>query len=137
MLSRLLLAAITGSLHSFVLARVVSNDPRSPLPIRATNDGIQLAISAGSNCAPAGINFATTTITSNVNATLLNLSQYTTIVTFGDSYTTDGKSDGSTPAAAVIVGTNPKAGGRTTNGLTWIENIANDYGSHLMDYAVC
>lgn len=31
---------------------------------------------------------------------------------------------------------NPKAGGRTTNGYVWAENIANDYHATIMDYAI-
>jgi hypothetical protein len=53
-----------------------------------------------------------------------------------DSYTTDGVRDGSTPAPPVLTGTSPKAGGRTTNGLTWVENLAADVGAKIMDYAV-
>ena len=33
-----------------------------------------------------------------------------------DSYSSAGKKDGTTQAAAVLTGTSPKAGGRTTNG---------------------
>ncbi|KAF8315019.1 hypothetical protein DL93DRAFT_2167054 [Clavulina sp. PMI_390] len=104
---------------------------------RATvNDGISLAISAASNCGAKGINFSAATVTSNVNAGLPSLSTFKTIVGFGDSYTTDGKHDGSTPAAAVLTGTSPEAGGRVTNGLTWIENLAADVSAKIMDYAI-
>jgi phospholipase/lecithinase/hemolysin len=53
-----------------------------------------------------------------------------------DSYTTDGKHDGSTPSPAVLTGTNPEAGGRATNGLTWVEDLAADVNATIKDYAV-
>lgn len=106
--------------------------PYSP----SRNDGIHLAVSAASNCASRHIDFATVNVTSNVNAGLKDFHEYSTIVTFGDSYTSAGETNGSTPAPPVVIPPNPRAGGRETNGFTWIENIANDYGSHLMDYAV-
>jgi len=56
-------------------------------------------------------------------------------VSFGDSYTDGGKSDGSPLEPAVVIPPNPEAGGRSTNGLTWVENVANDMGAELMDYA--
>ncbi|KAG9006004.1 hypothetical protein FRB93_009105 [Tulasnella sp. JGI-2019a] len=118
-----------ASFTSLVVAQNTTNTTR--------NDGIHLAISASSNCANKKIDFSTVNVTSDVNAGLLNLHEYTTIVTFGDSYTTVGVTDGSTPAPAVIVPPSPKAGGRTTNGKVWIEDIVDDIGSpHLMDYAV-
>lgn len=101
------------------------------------NDGIHLAVTPASNCARKHVDFSAVNVTSNVNAGLWDLHEYKTIVTFGDSYTTAGVTDGSTPAPPVVIPPNPKAGGRTTNGLTWIENIADDVGAHLMDYAVC
>ncbi|KAF8315017.1 carbohydrate esterase family 16 protein [Clavulina sp. PMI_390] len=124
-----MLPAFLLSLVPFVVSSAI---PES----RATvNDGISLAISAASNCGAKGINFSAATVTSNVNAGVPALSTFKTIVGFGDSYTTDGKTDGSTPAAAVLTGTSPKAGGRTTNGLTWIEDMAADVGAKIMDYA--
>jgi hypothetical protein len=53
-----------------------------------------------------------------------------------DSYTTGGISNGSALLPPVLTGDSPKAGGRTTNGATWVEDIANDYRMTLMDYAV-
>jgi phospholipase/lecithinase/hemolysin len=53
-----------------------------------------------------------------------------------DSYTDDGKHDGSTPAAPVLSGDSPRAGGRATNGLTWVEDLAADANATIMDYAV-
>ncbi|KAG9037198.1 hypothetical protein FRB95_006451 [Tulasnella sp. JGI-2019a] len=118
-----------ASFTSLAVAQTTTNTTR--------NDGIHLAISAASNCATKNINFSTVNVTSNVNAGLLALTGYTTFVTFGDSYTTVGVRDGSTPAPAVLIPPSPKAGGRTTNGKVWIEDIADDVGSpHLMDYAV-
>lgn len=126
---------LSALLPALALA-VVGTALRATIP-RANNDGIHLAVTPASNCAPKNINFATATVTSNVNAGLLDIHQYTNIVTFGDSYTTVGVTDGSTPAAPVVIPPNPKAGGRTTNGLVWIEGIAGDTGAHLRDYAVC
>lgn len=53
-----------------------------------------------------------------------------------DSYTDGGKQDGSTLAPAVLIPPNPEAGGRSTNGKIWIENIADDYDAKVMAYAV-
>ncbi|KAG8724279.1 hypothetical protein FRC09_020489 [Ceratobasidium sp. 395] len=96
----------------------------------ATNDGITLAIS------PTCGKLSTSGNTADVNAGLLDIKSYKTIVSFGDSYTSDGKKDGSAPDPAVVVPPNPHAGGRTTNGPVWIENIANDIGATFKDYAV-
>jgi len=91
------------------------------------NDGIHLAI--GPQCGPLSGR------TSDVNAGL-NLSTIKTIVSFGDSYTDGGgKRNGSPLAPAVIIPPNAQAGGRSTNGKLWIENIASDIGATLMDYA--
>lgn len=97
----------------------------------ADNDGIHLAISpiCGTLKVPA-------TNVSNVNAGLLPLSDYTTIVSFGDSYTSAGEKDGSTPKPAVVIPPSPEAGGRVSNGPVWIENIAADTGALFKDYAV-
>ncbi|KAF8220666.1 hypothetical protein L208DRAFT_1116733, partial [Tricholoma matsutake] len=59
-----------------------------------------------------------------------------TIVSFGDSYTDGGKQDGSPLAPAVIIPPSTLAGGRSTNGLTWVKNVTNDIGATLKDYAV-
>ncbi|KAG8793060.1 hypothetical protein FRC12_003993 [Ceratobasidium sp. 428] len=102
----------------------------------ATNDGITLAIS------PTCGKLTTSGNTADVNAGLLDIKSYKTILTicvkvsFGDSYTSDGKKDGSAADPAVVVPPNPHAGGRTTNGPVWIENIANDIGATFKDYAV-
>ncbi|CAE6512023.1 unnamed protein product [Rhizoctonia solani] len=57
-------------------------------------------------------------------------------VCFGDSFTSDGKFDGSEPDPPVPSGTSPRYGGRFANGYVWVENLANDTGAHLLDYAV-
>ncbi|KAG9077690.1 hypothetical protein FRC06_008757, partial [Ceratobasidium sp. 370] len=64
------------------------------------------------------------------------LGAFKTIVSFGDSFTSDGKFDGSAPDPPVQTGTSPRYGGRFANGYVWIENLANDTGAHLLDYAV-
>lgn len=53
-----------------------------------------------------------------------------------DSYTDGGKSDGSTLDPPILNPPSSQAGGRSTNGLTWIEHVANDIGATLKDYAV-
>ncbi|KAH7333650.1 hypothetical protein B0J17DRAFT_721542 [Rhizoctonia solani] len=94
------------------------------------NDGIKLAI--GPTCGK----LTTSGNVADVNSGLPDLKQYKTIVSFGDSYTAGGVKDGSKLAPAVLKPPSPKAGGRTTNGPVWIENIANDVGARFMDYAV-
>ncbi|KAF8756369.1 hypothetical protein RHS01_04475 [Rhizoctonia solani] len=94
------------------------------------NDGIHLAISP--TCGAPSANGSVV----DVNAGLYALSEYKTIVSFGDSFTSSGKSDGSEPDPPVQTGTSPRYGGRFANGYVWIENLANDTGAHLLDYAV-
>ena len=54
-----------------------------------------------------------------------------------DSYTDGGgKRDGTPLAPPIIIPPNAQAGGRSTNGKLWIENVADDIGATLMDYAV-
>ncbi|KAH7921926.1 carbohydrate esterase family 16 protein [Leucogyrophana mollusca] len=91
------------------------------------NDGIHLAV--GPQCGPLG------GTVSDVNAGL-DLSKYKTIVSFGDSYTDGGRHDGGPLLPPVIIPPNAQAGGRSTNGKVWVENIADDIGAHLMDYAI-
>ncbi|QRV84171.1 carbohydrate esterase family 16 protein [Ceratobasidium sp. AG-Ba] len=74
--------------------------------------------------------------TADVNAGIGHLGSFKTIVSFGDSFTSDGKFDGSAPDLPVQTGTSPRYGGRFANGYVWIENLANDTGSRLLDYAV-
>ncbi|KAG8915608.1 hypothetical protein FRC01_003576 [Tulasnella sp. 417] len=92
------------------------------------NDGIHLAI--GPHCGSAKAN------ATDVNEGLRTLTTYKTIVAFGDSYTTGGNADGGPLLPAVLTGDSPKAGGRTTNGPTWVEDIASDIGATIMDYAI-
>ncbi|KAB5593777.1 hypothetical protein CTheo_2746 [Ceratobasidium theobromae] len=94
------------------------------------NDGIHLAI--GPTCGIPSVNGSVV----DVNAGLSALPWYKTIVSFGDSFTSDGKFNGSEPDPAVQTGTSPRYGGRFANGYVWIENLANDTGAHLLDYAV-
>ncbi|KDN44609.1 hypothetical protein RSAG8_05374, partial [Rhizoctonia solani AG-8 WAC10335] len=94
------------------------------------NDSIKLVI--GPTCGK----LTATGNATDANRGLRNLREYKTIVSFGDSYTAGGVKDGSPLAPPVITPPSPKAGGRTTNGPVWIENIANDIGARFMDYAV-
>jgi len=58
-------------------------------------------------------------------------------VSFGDSYTDGGgEHDGSPLDPAFIIPPNAQAGGRSTNGKLWVENIADDIGATVMDYAI-
>lgn len=68
----------------------------------AYNDGIHLAI--GPTCGPP----STTGSVADVNAGLQVLNKYKTIVSFGDSFTSNGKFDGSAPDPPVQTGTSPR-----------------------------
>ncbi|KAG8892503.1 hypothetical protein FRC00_011942 [Tulasnella sp. 408] len=92
------------------------------------NDGIHLAI--GTHCGSAKGN------ATDVSEGLRTLTTYKTVVSFGDSYTAGGRADGGPLLPPVLTGTSPKAGGRTTNGPVWSEDIANDIGATFMDYAI-
>ncbi|KAG8689610.1 hypothetical protein FRC08_010872, partial [Ceratobasidium sp. 394] len=94
------------------------------------NDRIHLAI--GPTC---GI-LSTNGSVADVNAGLGSLSTSKTIVSFGDSFTCNGKYDGSTPDLPLQKEADPKYGNRFTNGYVWVENLAKDTGAHLLDYAV-
>ncbi|KAG8689611.1 hypothetical protein FRC08_010873 [Ceratobasidium sp. 394] len=94
------------------------------------NDGIHLAISP--TCGLPSTNGSV----ADVNAGLGQLGTFKTIVSFGDSFTSDGKFDGSAPDPPVQMGTSPRYGGRFANGYVWVENLANDTGARLLDYAV-
>ncbi|PSR77862.1 hypothetical protein PHLCEN_2v7683 [Hermanssonia centrifuga] len=91
------------------------------------NDGIHLAVSP--KCGELSGNVT------DANAGL-DLRNYKTIVSFGDSYTDGGKQDGSPLNPPIVIPPDPGAGGRSTNGKVWVENIADDFGARLMDYAV-
>ncbi|KIY71457.1 carbohydrate esterase family 16 protein [Cylindrobasidium torrendii FP15055 ss-10] len=71
----------------------------------------------------------------NVNAGI-DLSEISTIAAFGDGYTSGDKTDGSELSPAVQSGTDPKAGGRYSNGPLWIEYFASNISASLRDYAV-
>ncbi|KAK6984021.1 carbohydrate esterase family 16 protein [Favolaschia claudopus] len=94
---------------------------------RQTNNGVHLAITP--TCGKLGGAFA------NVNAGVIT-SGIKTLVAFGDSYTSGGRSDGGPLAAAVLNGTSPRAGGRVTDGPVWAEDVASDLGATIKDYAV-
>ncbi|KAF9468024.1 hypothetical protein BDZ94DRAFT_1246970 [Collybia nuda] len=72
----------------------------------------------------------------DVNAGLLPLAQYRTLVAFGDSYTDGGIRTGAPLLPAILTPPSPKAGGRTTNGPVWAEGLTMDTGATIMDYAV-
>ncbi|KAJ7265654.1 hypothetical protein C8J57DRAFT_1069268 [Mycena rebaudengoi] len=94
---------------------------------RQTNDGVHLAITP--TCGKLGGTFA------NVNSGIVT-SGIKTFVAFGDSYTFGGRSDGGTLPPAVLIGVNPRAGGRVTDGPVWAEDVASDLGATIKDYAV-
>ncbi|KAJ7027729.1 carbohydrate esterase family 16 protein [Mycena alexandri] len=94
---------------------------------RQTNDGVHLAITP--TCSKLGGTFA------NANAGVVTAGMKT-LVAFGDSYTSGGRSDGGPLPAAVLVGTSPRAGGRVTDGPIWAEDVASDLGATIKDYAV-
>lgn len=92
------------------------------------NDGVTLAV--GPKCG------SLTGTPLDVNAGLLPIVQYKTIVAFGDSYTAGGVSTGGPLKPAVVVPPNPHAGGRASNGPIWVEDLCADTGAIVMDYAV-
>ncbi|KAJ7230145.1 carbohydrate esterase family 16 protein [Mycena pura] len=94
---------------------------------RQTNDGVHLAITPA--CGKLGGTFT------NVNAGIVT-SGIKTLVAFGDSYTSGGRSDGGTLPPAVLTGTSPRAGGRVTDGPVWAEDVASDLSATIKDYAV-
>lgn len=53
-----------------------------------------------------------------------------------DSYSDGGKDDGSPLSPPILIPPSSLAGGRSTNGLVWVEHVANDIGATLKDYAV-
>lgn len=65
----------------------------------------------------------------------IDLRAIKTIYGFGDSWTSDGQQTGSTPPPAVPNSKDPKYGGRASNGLMWIEQLGNQLGAHVRDYA--
>jgi len=67
----------------------------------------------------------------------IDLRKIKNVVPFGDSWTAMNDSDGTyPPPPAVIIGTNPMAGERGSNGPTWTEYVANDTNALIHPYAV-
>ncbi|KAI1782982.1 hypothetical protein LXA43DRAFT_1103129 [Ganoderma leucocontextum] len=104
-------------------ARILS---RPPKVARQDNDGIHLAVSPV--CGPLSGNV------SDVNAGI-HLPLIRTLVAFGDSYTDGGRDDGGPLAPPVVVPPDSEAGGRSTDGRVWVEDLAAPYNATLMDYA--
>ncbi|KAI0672068.1 hypothetical protein C8Q78DRAFT_1068709 [Trametes maxima] len=100
--------------------------PSGPLMRQERNNGIHLAVSPV--CGPLSGNV------SDVNAGV-DLKSIKTIVAFGDSYTDGGRDDGGPLAPPVVIPPDALAGGRSTDGKVWVENIADDIGATLKDYA--
>ncbi|KAI0771289.1 hypothetical protein BD413DRAFT_476245 [Trametes elegans] len=90
------------------------------------NNGIHLAVAPV--CGPLSGNV------SDVNAGI-TLEKIKTIVAFGDSYTDGGREDGGPLAPPVVIPPDALAGGRSTDGKVWVEDIADDIGATLKDYA--
>ncbi|KAI9068171.1 carbohydrate esterase family 16 protein [Trametes sanguinea] len=118
------------SLPDYVVALFpFPGSPTSRWPLlagRERNNGIHLAVSPV--CGPLSGNV------SDVNAGI-DLKRIKTIVAFGDSYTDGGRDDGGPLAPPVVVPPDAEAGGRSTDGKVWIEDIADDIGAALKDYA--
>jgi len=110
------------------LARPAGNSQTSMLLARndSRNDGIHLAVDP--RCGSLG------GTTADLNAGL-NPGNIRTIVSFGDSYTDGGREDGGPLAPPVLVPPSVLAGGRSTNGYTWVEDVAHDINANLKDYA--
>ncbi|KAG6916147.1 hypothetical protein DXG01_008298 [Tephrocybe rancida] len=104
---------------SFTAALVT---PRAP----GDNDGIHLAVDV--RCGPLS------GTTADVNAGI-DPHQIKTVVSFGDSYTDGGHDDGGPLDPPIIVPPSVLAGGRSVNGLTWVEQVSNDIGATIKDYA--
>ncbi|KAG5644149.1 hypothetical protein DXG03_009044 [Asterophora parasitica] len=71
----------------------------------------------------------------DVNAGLKPLNAYKTIVAFGDAYSDGGVQNGSPLKPAVVTPPSPLAGGRSSDGPIWLENLAVTAGATLKDYA--
>lgn len=87
------------------------------------NDGIHLAI--GPTCGLPSANGSVV----DVNARLYALSAYKTIVSFGDSFTSNGKFDGSEPDPPVPVGTSPRVS--IVISALDVNNLALQYGGRF------
>ncbi|KAJ7143940.1 hypothetical protein C8R44DRAFT_915762 [Mycena epipterygia] len=110
-----------------LLSVVAAAGVRVPGLVTRQNDGVHLAITP--TCGKLGGTVA------NANAGIVT-SGMKTLVAFGDSYTSGGRSDGGTLPAAFLTGTSPRAGGRVTDGPVWAEDLASDLGATIKDYAV-
>ncbi|KAF8191023.1 carbohydrate esterase family 16 protein [Mycena galopus ATCC 62051] len=116
------------SFFALLTIEVASVAARPPPAVRqANNDGVHLAITPA--CGKLGGTFT------NINAGILTPG-IETLVAFGDSYTSGGRTDGGALPPAVLNGTSPRAGGRVTDGPVWAEDVANDLGATIKDYAV-
>ncbi|XP_006460429.1 hypothetical protein AGABI2DRAFT_192139 [Agaricus bisporus var. bisporus H97] len=91
-------------------------------------DDVRLAVN------PACGDYSSSSV-KDVRGSLPDLKTFSTIVTFGDSYTDGGKHDGSPLGPAAINAPIPSAGGRHTNGPVWAEYLAKAHGATLKDYA--
>ncbi|KAI0365404.1 hypothetical protein BV20DRAFT_954326 [Pilatotrama ljubarskyi] len=116
----LALSVLPYSVYDFAVAL------RSPLVRQDRNNGIHLAVAPV--CGPLSGNV------SDVNAGI-DIRGINTIVAFGDSYTDGGRDDGGPLAPPVVVPPDAEAGGRSTDGKVWVEDLADDIGAKLMDYA--
>ncbi|KAG8820940.1 hypothetical protein FRC19_008480, partial [Serendipita sp. 401] len=84
-----------------------------------SNDGIHLAVAPQCGSLLSGVSSKTAEV--NVG---IDWDKITDVVAFGDSYTQVGNhGDGSPPGPLRNMGKTPGAGGRTTNGETWIERL--------------
>ncbi|KXN85733.1 Thermolabile hemolysin [Leucoagaricus sp. SymC.cos] len=90
----------------------------------------EVTLAVGPNCGSFGGS------PKDVNGNLPALSTFSTIVTFGDSYTDGGKHDGSPLNPPILHAPNTSAGGRYTNGPVWAEYLAGVHGAAIRDYAV-
>ncbi|EJF57074.1 hypothetical protein DICSQDRAFT_112285 [Dichomitus squalens LYAD-421 SS1] len=93
---------------------------------RQDNDGITLAVSPVCGSLSGNV--------SDANAGI-HLPSFKTIVAFGDSYTDGGRQDGGPLPPPVITPPDAEAGGRSTNGRVWVEDLAAPFNATLMDYA--
>ncbi|KAF8191021.1 carbohydrate esterase family 16 protein [Mycena galopus ATCC 62051] len=118
---------IWTSFFAVLTIRIAAVAAHSPPVVRQTNDGVHLGITPA--CGKLGGTFT------NVNAGIVT-SGIKTLVAFGDSYTSGGRTDGGALPPAVLNGTSPRAGGRVTDGPVWAEGVASDLGANIKDYAV-
>lgn len=103
---------------SFFALLCVSTVHTRPLQLRSDdNSGIHLAVQP--RCGQVGGNAAD--LAAGIRPEMIK-----TIVSFGDSFSSAGKDDGSPQDPPVIVPPNPLAGGRSTNGFLWVEDVALD-----------